>query len=184
MENSVVVFMLIIATILIGLVAFGLSSVYASYQYNKLAIQNQAQNIANGLYISVSNKVGTNNGYTLFVVVNDFNYRGSLYFTVFYVPSNLENSSQLITPQFAYAQNGQIVYPKINTELTSVQASMLYFTNLNPMYQGTITLWQIPSLTSPASIVITVSPPSGYSPVILFFAQIQNKFVEVGYQWL
>ena len=50
------------------------------------------------------------------------------------------------------------------------------------MYQGSnIELWSA-HVDSP--IVVMASPPSGYSPIILFFAQIQNKYVEVGYQWL
>ena len=165
--------MLIIATILIGLTAFAVTSLYVSQQYNNVNIQNQAENIANGLYISVSKNANN----TVFIVVNDFNYKGTLYFTAFYVPSALENDTQLITPQFAE----QNVYPEILTPLPTTTASSLYFTNLNLMYQGNIELWQVPYLTP---IVLKISPSVGYSPVILFFAQIQGMFVEVGYEWL
>ena len=180
MENAVSTFILVIATVLLGLSAFAITSVFTAQQYNNVNIQNQAENIANGLYISYAGSGG--NSYS--ITVYDFNYQGPIYFTVFYVPNVYKNDTQYLTPQFAYGTNGQIIYPQIKPSYSEVQASTLYYTNLNLMYQGNVTLWKIPSLSTPAPVVLTLSPPQGYSAVILFFAQIQNKFVEVGYEWL
>ena len=189
MENSVSSFILLIVTVLIGIVAIGLSAVFASNQYNASLIQSQAQNIANGLYISVSNPAIMSNGYAVFITVKDFNYQGSLYFTVFYISNVFRNASSQISPSLAYILNGKIVYPRNvkigNSVPPYITATTLYYTNLNLMYQGNpIILWQTPPLTSPIDISLVLSPPQGYSAVILFFAQIQNKYIEVGYEWL
>ena len=181
MENSITTFILIIATLLIGLSAFAITSVFTAQQYNNVQLQNQAENIANGLYISEFESI--NNSYSL--TVYDFNYHRAIFFTVFYVPNVYENDTAQITPQFAYTTSTEgIVYPKININYTEVQVGTLYYTNLKPLYQGNIMLWEVPSLSSPAPIVVTGSILPNYTPVIIFFAQIQNKYVEVGYQWL
>ncbi|MBB5255036.1 hypothetical protein [Sulfurisphaera ohwakuensis] len=180
MESSVIAFILIIATILIGLVVFSLSSIYATYQYTRVNLQQQAESISNGLYISISNNVTAGSTISLFLVPQDFNYNGTIYLTVFYVPSSLKGN-QMITPQFAYTQNGEIVYATVNGSAPNVPVTTLYFTNLNIMYQGEMKLWK--TITG-APQVITLSPPAGYTSVVLFFVQIQNKFVEVGYEWL
>ena len=186
MENSISTMLLLIATLVIGIVATGLAAFYASNQYNISSLQSQAENIANGLYISVGNTVNTTvNTQTTFVTVYDFSYQGQLYFTAFYVPSVIKNSSSEITPQFAYTVNGQIVYPEVtvgNSIPPNLSVNILYYTDLNLMYQGSpVTLWQTPSLTSPLEISLTMSPPQGYSVILLFFAKIQNKYIEVGY---
>jgi len=181
MENSISTFMLIIATILIGLSVFAITSVYVSQQYANINVQNQAENIANGLYISYIG--GVNDSYSL--TVYDYNYQDILYFTVFYVPSVYENNTQYITPQFAYRTNGNIIYPKVDVNYITVQTSTLYFTNLNLMYEGgNVTLWKIPSLKVPVPVVIVAPSIPNYNPVIIFFSQTQNKYIEVGYAWL
>ena len=184
MENTVSTFILVVATLLIGLVALGLFAFYFTQQYNLTKIQDQAENIANGLYITVSKNVTINGDMSLYLTVNDFNYQGSIFFTVFYVPNIYKNDTQYLTPQFAYMSNGQIIYPQIKPSYSEVQVSTLYYTNLNLLYQGSVTLWEIPNLSSPVPIVLILSPPQGYSAIILFFAQIQNKYIEVGYEWL
>lgn len=180
MENSISAFILIIATLMIGLTAFAITSVFTAQQYNNVQVQNQAEDVANGLYISYAGS--TSNGYPL--TVYDFNYHKQLFFTVFYVPNVFENDTQYLTPQFAYTIKGQILYPMININYTKVQTTTLYYTNLNLMYQGNVTLWEIPSLSSPAPIIITTEKLPNYTPIILFFVQLQNKYIEVGYEWL
>lgn len=188
MENSVSSFILVIATLLIGLVAIGLSAVFASNQYNVSTIQNQAQNIANGLYISVSNPANVASGYTVFITIKDFSYQGQLYFTAFYVPSVYENDTSQLSPNLAYTINNEIIYPQIkigNVIPSNITTRMLYYTNLNLMYQGNpIVLWKTPSLNIPVEISLILSPPQGYSTIVIFFANIQNKYVEVGYEWI
>ncbi|BFH72243.1 hypothetical protein SJAV_01870 [Sulfurisphaera javensis] len=184
MESSVVAFILIIATILIGLVVFSLSSVFASYQYNTISIQTQAENIANGLYVTISNNesISNSNNITLFIVPQDFNYHGIIYLTVFYVPSYFKQSSDEITPQLAYTSSGKILYGLVNGTTTGkTYNTILYSTSLKEMYEGEITLWKT---VTGAPQVLTLSPPNGYTPIVMFFVQIQGKFVEVGYEWL
>ena len=189
MENTVSTFVLIIATLLIGVIAVGIAAVYASNQYNVSTIQNQAESISNGLYISVGKMVNIPNSpnSTVFITLKDFNYQGQLYFTSFYVKNYLENSSSEITPQFAYMKGSNILYPEVqvgNQFPPSITSSTLYYTNLNVLYQGTITLWETTPLSAPVDIALTISPPPSYSAIVLFFAHIQNKYVEVGYVWL
>ena len=188
MEESISTFILVIATIVLGIILVGIAAFYASTQYNATTIQSQAENIANGLYIEVGEGANVTNGQEVFVVVNDFAYQGQLYFTAFYVKSVLKNSTSEISPLFAYMQNGQIVYPSVevgNSVPNSVTATQLYDINLNLLYQGSpVTLWETPPLTSPVEISLTISPPQGYSTILLFFAHIQNKYIEVGYVWI
>ena len=188
MEDSISSFILVIATIVIGIILVGIAAFYASTQYNTTTIQTQAENIANGLYIAIGSNASVANGQNVFVVINDFAYHGQLYFTAFYVQSVLKNSTSEISPLFAYMQNGQIVYPGVevgNSVPNSTFATQLYDINLNLLYQGSpVTLWETPPLTSPVEISLTISPPQGYSTILLLFAHIQNKYVEVGYVWV
>ncbi|ARM76821.1 hypothetical protein [Acidianus manzaensis] len=178
MENVVSVFLIIVATVLIGLVIFGLSSVYASNQFNSVTIENQAQDISSGLYLQISNNITTGSEESLFIVPQDFNYNGTIYITAFYAPSSLYGSS-LVTPQY----ENPSIQSNININDTSPTptSATLYFTNLKEMYSGSVTLWK--SIVG-APQTITFSNEKGYSPVILFFVQIQGKYIEVGYQWL
>jgi len=180
---------MVIATLMIGLVIVGISAFYASNQYNVSNIQSQAENIANGLYIEIGNTVNiSSTNSVVFLTVNDFAYQGELYFTAFYVPSIYKNVSSSLSPQFAYMVNGEIQYPivKINNAVPyNTTAGMLYDINYNVLYEGQpVILWRTPALTSPVSISLTNSPPQGYSVLILFFAQIQNNYIEVGYTWI
>jgi len=188
MENSVSSFILVIATLLIGVVVIGLSAVFASNQYNVSVIQNQAQNIANGLYVSVSTPVNTSSGSAVFITVKDFSYQGQLYFTAFYVPSIYENDTSQISPNLAYTINNGIIYPQTkigNVVPANITTRTLYYTNLNLMDQGNpVVLWETPSLNIPVEISLYLSPPHGYSTIVIFFANIQNKYIEVGYEWI
>ena len=181
MESPIAVLLLVIATVVIGLVLLTLSSAYSAYQSSKVYVQEQAENIANGLYITVSKPVNTSSGSSVYIIVPyDFNYNGTIYITAFYVPSYMKGFQQ-VTPQFAYIENNEIVYAEINSTKPTINATTLYFTNLNLMYQGKVELWET---VTGAPQVITVSPPKGYITVVLIFAQVDNKFMEVGYEWL
>lgn len=97
--------------------------------------------------------------------------------TIFYVPKSLEGNS-MVTPQY---QQG---YGIINGTSGRTESVTLYYTNLNEMYNGSLPIWE--SVTG-APQVITINPPMGYVPVILFFVQVPShpfEYVEVGYEWL
>ena len=147
-----------------------------------------AKMIADGLFVAQGMKVriaGTSN-YTTFLTVEDFNYHGKLYFMVFYVPTSLINSTPpVISPSSAYTENGNIVQPSVeigNSRPQSVIASELYSMNFSVIYKGNVLLWETPPLTSPVTITLVYSPPKGYTTVVVFFAHINNKFVEIAYQ--
>ena len=150
--------------------------------------QIEAKRIANGLFVAQGMNVQIQNtsNYTTFLTVKDFNYHGQLYFMVFYVPSNLIDSTPpAISPSSAYTKNGSIIKPSVeigNSVPQSVMTTALYSMNFSVIYRGSVLLWETPPLSSPVAVSLTYSPPEGYTTVVVFFAHISNKYVEIAYQ--
>jgi len=148
--------------------------------------QQQLTQIIKGLYIVPDTPInipGTNN-YTVIISVKDFDYKGNIYITAFYIPINISNANPaLITPYYAYTKNGEIVYPLIminNEKPLSINTSSLYYKNSSVLYNKNTILWKTPPVTNTVPISITFSPPKGYVLTVSFFVEMHNKYIRIG----
>ncbi|AWR96165.1 hypothetical protein DFR86_00455 [Acidianus sulfidivorans JP7] len=173
MQNSITAFILIVITVILGLVLFGLSSSYLSIQAANANVENFAQNVANGFRIQQSIASYYDGNVTRVITLTNFNYNGSVYISVFYVPTYLYGNS-LITPQFAKG------YALVNNSVGTIYNNInIYSLSLKDIYSGSITVW-----TTSSNSVFTVSFPKQYDALVLIFVKDGNMNIEVGYTWL
>ncbi|MEM1627464.1 MAG: hypothetical protein QXV69_09430 [Sulfolobaceae archaeon] len=173
MESSVVSFILVAVTLIIGLITFSLFGIFSSQQYYYTNLQQVAQNIANGFYITISKNYTYQGNVILFIIPMNFNYNGTIYLTIFYVDM-IYYGNNYITPLFAKG------YGKINySSIINPPLVKLYYPDLREMYEGTIPLWK--TVTGALQIL---SFPQGYAALLMIFIKIEDKYIMVGYQWL
>ena len=163
---------LIIATLLIALVVFSLTSIYSSYVASNTAISNFAESVAEGLYITKTTAAVGSSSYSIVIVPEDFNYNGTIYLTAISVPPSLYGIND-ISP---YQGSFNVL---INGTMAKSQSVILYTSSLHELYQGQAPIWK--SVTGAPQ---TITVPLGYDAVVFVFVPTPKGLVEVGYVWL
>ncbi|MUM65755.1 hypothetical protein D1867_10990 [Acidianus infernus] len=174
MENSVSVFMILVATLIIGLIIFALASTYSAVVTGNASISSYASSVAQGLYISTTCPVVSGNTYSIVIVPSDFNYNGTIYLTAIAVNPSLYGSNVISPYQACPGVNVQI-----NGSSGKVENVILYTTCLKKLYCGEAQIWES-TIGSPQ--IVTV--PKCHDAVVWIFIQTQKGLVEVGYAWV
>lgn len=173
MESTTAVFILLIATVIIGLLVFALTSIFSSYIASNSAISSYASDVAQGLYISKTVAVNSGNYYSIVIVPTDFNYNGTIYLTAIAVNPALYGNNQISPYQ------GSFTAIKINGTIPSNSPVTLYTTSLHELYSGNAPIWKS---VMGATQIVTI--PKGYDAIVWIFIPTQKGLVEVGYVWL
>ncbi|MCI4437262.1 MAG: hypothetical protein JHC33_10695 [Ignisphaera sp.] len=172
MENGIAVFIIVIATVVLALVIFALSSIYSAHIASDSTIVSYASNVAQGLYISKTTPISTGENYSIVIVPTDFNYNGTIYLTAVAVNKSLYGTN-IISPYQG------VFTVKINGTIPPSNVVTLYTTYLHELYWGSAPIWK--SVTG-APQIVTV--PSGYDAIVWIFIPTEKGLVEVGYVWL
>ncbi|BFH73270.1 hypothetical protein SJAV_12140 [Sulfurisphaera javensis] len=115
--ESVTSFILVMATVVLGLVAVGLFASYGSITYANTVSLKQAQEYSAGLRITV----GKVDGNEVPVLINDYDYNGSIYLVAFYSKYNNPN---YFTSQ--YAEINSTASLSGNAKINSLNNGILY----------------------------------------------------------
>ncbi|AWR96565.1 hypothetical protein DFR86_02710 [Acidianus sulfidivorans JP7] len=147
--ESVTSFILVMATLVMGLVSVGLFASYGSIVYSNTVSLQQAQYFASGLRVTM----GKSSGNIVPIIIDDYNYNGTIYLVAFY--STVDNP-EYFTPNYATINSTS---PQSgNAEIKTLNNGILYegeiqyyvshtgdiqFISINPKYYTII--WIIAS---------------------------------------
>ncbi len=135
-------FLIVVATVVLGLVVFSLFSVYSVAEYSRQVILNEARSYAEGLYY----QVGTPAGDEYPVVIKDFNYNGTLYlYFLTFTPSEA-NSAQYLTPP--PGSGNTVIYSVTGQELYQGQLPLMKYEQGTPvLVQNLTVVWVIANVS-------------------------------------
>ncbi|MBB5254093.1 hypothetical protein [Sulfurisphaera ohwakuensis] len=184
-EGIVTTFMIVIAVLVIGLVIFGFSSALLAPKEAFAIAQHQAAQLASQTTISVGPFLVSNSQGSLVIEAYDPSYSGNYYVYVFLIPSYLITSAGVVTPNDQFAVNLPFqVYLANGNLATQTTITSVYDINGNELYQGSLSVYEIPSNT-PVTINIQNVPNSGngyYIIVWLIYTNGINSF-RIGYAY-
>ncbi len=152
--ESISSFIIVMATVVIGMTVLSLFSAYAGIEFSQTTLLKEAQYYSEGLHI----ELGIGNPVP--VIIEDYNYKGDLLITDFVVNTS-SNSVSVITPSMGYDIGGN--YTKIT----------VYTTQGNILYQGEISTWTIQQ-----GSIYFAKPDS----IIWIMIDIQGYYYRIGYE--
>ncbi len=171
MNDAITSFILILATIVIGLVIFAFLGSYFATQAAQVNISKEAQVLAASL--QVKELLSQEGGYDYAVLYPYLNgYNGHLYIMAFSVSQLNPSSEELITPSSSpnWIEINE-TSPTINKIVT------IYTTSNSILYSGNAELYK----TTPNSVQFLNFPNNQYV-IVWFIANIGGKMVRIGYE--
>jgi hypothetical protein len=176
MDNAISTFILVIATILIGLVVLGLFGGYFGIQASNINNIKQAQEISTSLQIrelQISNSSGIN------FVIYPFipNYNISLYIVAFQVNSSLQNSQAYVTPlqSEGWVNVNYTIGSYRPIVVHSDSGSVLY----NGKYNGNAYIYSTHS-----NSVQFIYLKNGENAILWFIVNLNGQYYRIGYVWI
>ncbi len=167
MESSVSSFILVVATVLIGIVLFGLLSSYIATQAAITDEIREAQALASSLQIR--DQISNNEA---IVVPYLPGYSQPIYIVAFNVTSNVITAESLsfITPSMGTPINN------LNYTEANLVTLTIYSASDKEIYTGQVYLYN----TTSTSVTIVPLQPNSYT-ILWFLANIDGKLYRIGY---
>ncbi|AWR94878.1 hypothetical protein [Acidianus brierleyi] len=153
--ESISSFIIVIATVVVGIAVLSLFSAYAGVEFSQATILKEAQYYSEGLHVELGE------GNPIPVVIEDYNYNGTLLITDFVVSPSLLNSASVVTPSMG---------EEVGNSYTEVT---VYTTQGNIIYQGSI-----PIQDYKQGSVYFAKPDS----IIWIMVNIQGNYYRIGYE--
>lgn len=184
-EGVVQTFIIVIAVLVIGIVIFGFTSALLIPAEAFTIAEHQAAQLASQTTISVGPLLVSNGKGSLVIEGYDPSYSGYYLVYAFLIPSYLVTSVGVITPNTQLAVNLPFqVYLPSKSLATETTISSVYDINGNELYQGSLSVYKIPSNT-PVTILIQNVPNNGkgyYVVIWLIYTNGANSF-RIGYAY-
>ncbi|QXJ33822.1 hypothetical protein [Saccharolobus shibatae] len=170
-------FILVVATLLIGLILFGLTQALIVPQYDFTLAEQQARALGSASFISVSPPDIGSTGYNFVIYPFIPGFKGNISLFIFEEPSSLLSSIAVLTPQSS-APAFSAYYPN-GTGIHEVTIGPIYDTNGHELSTSLITY------TTPANtpVIISGTIPKNYVIVIWIIYNSGNYYFRIIYTY-
>ncbi|AWR93286.1 hypothetical protein [Acidianus brierleyi] len=172
MDNIISTFILVIATIIIGLIALGLFGGYFGIQASNINNIKQAQEISMSLQIrelQISNSSGIN--FVIYPFIPSYNI--ALYIVAFQVSSSLQNSQTYVTP---LQSEGWV---NVNYTIGSYRPIVVYSDSGSVLYNGNAYIYSTHS-----NSVQFIYLKNGENAILWFIVNLNGQYYRIGYVWI